>query len=91
MISQMVRNECVIFAGHIDIEVSYKIFWLEVLKEVPIFYKFTLLSIGIVLIKNTPRTLRVNPWVPWLKIKISLQTLIPNYINIENTSTTFIS
>jgi hypothetical protein len=34
MISQMVRNECVRFVGHIDIEVSYKILQLEVLKEV---------------------------------------------------------
>jgi hypothetical protein len=36
MISQMVRNECVRFGGHVDIEVSYKILWLEVLKESPI-------------------------------------------------------
>jgi hypothetical protein len=36
MISQTVRNECVRFGGHIDIEVSYKILRLEVLKESPI-------------------------------------------------------
>jgi hypothetical protein len=36
MISQMVRNECVRFGGHVDIEVSYKILQLEVLKESPI-------------------------------------------------------
>jgi ABC-type phosphate transport system ATPase subunit len=33
MILQMVRNECVRFGGHIDIEVSYKILRLNVLKE----------------------------------------------------------
>jgi hypothetical protein len=32
----MVRNECVRFDGHVDIEVSYKILQLEVLKESPI-------------------------------------------------------
>jgi hypothetical protein len=33
MILQTVRNECVRFGGHIDIEVSYKILQLDVLKE----------------------------------------------------------
>jgi hypothetical protein len=33
MILQMVRNECVRFGGHVDIEVSYKILRLDVLKE----------------------------------------------------------
>jgi hypothetical protein len=28
MILQTVRNECVRFGGHVDIEVSYKILWL---------------------------------------------------------------
>jgi hypothetical protein len=31
-----VTNECVKFGGHVDIEVSYKILRLEVLKESPI-------------------------------------------------------
>jgi hypothetical protein len=35
---QMVRNEIVRFGRHIDIEVSYKILWLEVPKLVPILY-----------------------------------------------------
>jgi hypothetical protein len=35
MILQTVRNECVRFGGHIDIEVSYKILRLDVLKETP--------------------------------------------------------
>jgi hypothetical protein len=30
MILQMVRNECVRFGGHVDIEVRYKILWLDV-------------------------------------------------------------
>jgi hypothetical protein len=36
MISQMVRNECIRFGGHVDIEVSYKIFQLEIPNEAPI-------------------------------------------------------
>jgi hypothetical protein len=35
MILQTVRNECVRFGGHVDIEVSYKILRLGVLKETP--------------------------------------------------------
>jgi hypothetical protein len=38
MISQMVRNESVIFGKYIDIEVNYKILQLEVPKLVPILY-----------------------------------------------------
>jgi hypothetical protein len=38
MISQMVRSESVRFGRHIDIEVSYKIFWLEVPKVIPILH-----------------------------------------------------
>jgi hypothetical protein len=38
MILQMVRNECVRFGGHVDIEVSYKILWLNVLKETSILH-----------------------------------------------------
>jgi hypothetical protein len=35
MILQTVRNVCVRFGGHVDIEVSYKILRLDVLKETP--------------------------------------------------------
>jgi hypothetical protein len=38
MILQMVRNECARFGGHVDIEVSYKILLLNVLKETPILH-----------------------------------------------------
>jgi hypothetical protein len=38
MISQMVRNESVIFGRHIDIEVSYKILQLELQKLVLILH-----------------------------------------------------
>jgi hypothetical protein len=38
MISQMVRNGRVRFGRHIDIEVSYKILWLEVPRLVPILH-----------------------------------------------------
>jgi hypothetical protein len=40
MILQTVRNECVRFGGHVDIEVSYKILWT---KQDPKFAKSTLL------------------------------------------------
>jgi hypothetical protein len=36
MISQTVRNECVRFDRHVDIQVSYKILQLEVLKYNPV-------------------------------------------------------
>jgi hypothetical protein len=35
MILQTVRNECVRFGKHVDIEVSYKILQLDALKETP--------------------------------------------------------
>jgi hypothetical protein len=38
MISPMVRNESARFGRHIDIEVGYKILWLEVPKLVPILH-----------------------------------------------------
>jgi hypothetical protein len=38
MISQMVKNESIRFNWHIDIEVSYKILRLEILKLVPILH-----------------------------------------------------
>jgi hypothetical protein len=41
MISQMVRNESVRFGRHIDIEVSYKILWLEIPKLVIILHYLT--------------------------------------------------
>jgi hypothetical protein len=33
MISQMVRNEHTRFGGHVDIEVSHNILWLEILND----------------------------------------------------------
>jgi ABC-type phosphate transport system ATPase subunit len=41
MILQTVRNECVRFGGHVDIEVSYKILQLDVLKETPILHNLS--------------------------------------------------
>jgi hypothetical protein len=35
LILQTVRNECVRFGGHVDIEVSYKILQLDVLEKTP--------------------------------------------------------
>jgi hypothetical protein len=35
MISQMARNENLRFGGHVDIQVSYKILRLDVLKKTP--------------------------------------------------------
>jgi hypothetical protein len=31
MILQMMRNECVRFGEHVDIEIRYKILWLDIL------------------------------------------------------------
>jgi hypothetical protein len=33
MILQTVWNECVRFGGHVNIQVSFKILWLEVLRR----------------------------------------------------------
>jgi hypothetical protein len=41
MILQTVRNECVRFGGHVDIVVSYKILWLDVLIETPILHNLS--------------------------------------------------
>jgi hypothetical protein len=41
MILQTVTNECVRFGGHIDIEVSYKILQLDILKETPILHNLS--------------------------------------------------
>jgi hypothetical protein len=63
MISQTVKNECVRFGGHVHIEVSYKILWLEILNEPRICLIHLALSRGCfeaLLIENTPRTLGVN-------------------------------
>jgi hypothetical protein len=34
----MIQNESIRFSRHIDIEISYKVLWLEVPKLVPILY-----------------------------------------------------
>jgi hypothetical protein len=41
MIWQMLRNKCVRFGGHVDIEVSYKILRLDVLNETPILHNLS--------------------------------------------------
>jgi hypothetical protein len=41
MILKTVRNECVRFGGHVDIIVSYKILWLDLLKETPILHNIS--------------------------------------------------
>jgi hypothetical protein len=41
MTLQTVRNECLRFGGHVDIEVSYKILRLDVLKETQILHNLS--------------------------------------------------
>jgi hypothetical protein len=41
MILQTVKNECVRYGGHVDIEVSYKILRLDVLKETQILHNLS--------------------------------------------------
>jgi hypothetical protein len=62
----MVRNECIRFGGHVDIEVSYKILQLDVCK-IQVCKIHLALNRGCfeaVLMKNTLRTLGVNPGMP---------------------------
>jgi hypothetical protein len=47
MILQTVWNECVRFGGHINIQVSYKILQLEVLKKALILYNPTCFQEGL--------------------------------------------
>jgi hypothetical protein len=63
IILQMVRNESVRFGRHIDIEVSYKILWLEVLKLVPIRLAFKRGCLEAILTKNTLCLLGVNQFL----------------------------
>jgi hypothetical protein len=56
MILQIVKNENVRFGRHIDIEVSYKILWLEIPKLVLILHKLACFQRGCleaILNKNT--------------------------------------
>jgi hypothetical protein len=55
MISQRVRNECVRFGGHADIEVSYKK-TVRSTKRVSNFEHFALFSIGADLRQFWPKT-----------------------------------
>jgi hypothetical protein len=41
MILQTVRNDCVRFGGHVNIEVSYKVLRLDVLKDTLILYNLS--------------------------------------------------
>jgi hypothetical protein len=54
----MVRNECERFGGHVHIEVSYKILWLDLLKDTPILHNLSYFEA--ILMKNTLRTLGVK-------------------------------
>jgi hypothetical protein len=47
MILQTVRNECVRFGGHIDIEVSYKVLRLDLLKETQILHNLSYFELGL--------------------------------------------
>jgi hypothetical protein len=47
MILQMVWNESVRFGGHINIQVSYKILWLEVQKKASIFHNLPCFQEGL--------------------------------------------
>jgi hypothetical protein len=78
MILQTVRNGCVKFGGHVEIEVSYKILQLEVLKESPIWTLYLIFNRGCfedVLMKNTLKT---------LGIKHTMKTFIYIQIHYEN-------
>jgi hypothetical protein len=62
-ILQMVRNESVRFGRHVDIEISYKILLLKVLKK----FQFCIIYLALnrsyfemILMKNIPRTLGVE-------------------------------
>ena len=47
MILQMVRNEFVRFDGHVDVQVSYKILQLKILKKTPILHNLPCFQEGL--------------------------------------------
>jgi hypothetical protein len=70
MIWQMVKYECLRFGIHVDIQVSYKILWLEIPKVVLILhqpYGFKRGCFEAILIKSTLCLLGVNTTMMLLK------------------------
>ena len=66
MISQMIRNGYLRFGGHVGIQVSYKILWSDVLKNIPSLQIHLALNRGCfeaVLMKTILRILGVKPLV----------------------------
>ena len=57
----MVRNEYVRFGVHINIEVSYKILWLEILNEAPNLHLTNSRQ------KNNPKII-FKMWVSWQNV-----------------------
>jgi hypothetical protein len=47
MILQTVKNECVRFGGHVDVQVSYKILRLEVPTKAPILHNLACFQEGL--------------------------------------------
>jgi hypothetical protein len=47
MILQMVGNECVRFGGYVEVQVSYKILWLEVPKKARVLHNFPCFQEGL--------------------------------------------
>jgi hypothetical protein len=47
MILQTVWNECVRFRGHMNVQVTYKILWLEVQKKASIFHNLPCFEEGL--------------------------------------------
>jgi hypothetical protein len=47
MILQMVKNECVRFGEHVEVQVSYKILQLETPKKVPILHNLSCFQEGL--------------------------------------------
>jgi hypothetical protein len=48
MILQMIWNECVRLGGHINIQISYKILWLEVSMKAPILHNVLCIQQGLI-------------------------------------------
>jgi hypothetical protein len=84
MILQMVRNECVRFGKHVDIEVSYKILWLE------ITIHFTRDWFEAVLAKNTWGSLGINKSLKCTLLYIERKNLSITYICIIYSNVFFI-
>ena len=82
MIMQRIRKKCVRFGGYVDIEVIYKILWLQILEKALILLNllcFLQEQFGSLLNKYTCRTVGINTYTNNFSIRKLYQYLQQNH------------